>query len=249
MEPDALKHVLVRQIRFFFAKARRKKAVVGLSGGVDSSVVCALLAEALGAKNVLAYYLPYGEDRADEKDVKLVASKSAVKVQTVNIKKIVDAFVSSSACADRVAKGNFMARARMALLYHFAREHGALVVGTGNKTELLLGYFTKHGDGACDLLPIGGLYKTQVRRLAKELGVPKRITDKPPSAGLWKGQTDEGEMGITYDDADRILSALVDAKWSVARAEKEFGKKKVNVVLRRMRSTEHKRTPAAIPVI
>jgi len=197
-----MREELVEKIRNYFRKKGFSQSVVGLSGGIDSSVVCFLLAEALGNKNVFAYSLPYFRE---DPDVKKVVEATGVNFQRRSIKKPVDVICEVLGVDTNKDKGNVMARVRMIFLYYFARKHKALVAGTGNKTEYLLGYFTKHGDIACDFLPIGGLYKTQVYELAKELDVPKSIIEKKPTAGLWVGQTDEGELGFSYEEIDEVL--------------------------------------------
>ncbi|MFH1199646.1 MAG: NAD+ synthase [Candidatus Micrarchaeota archaeon] len=238
---------LVNAIRAHFRSAGKSRAVLGLSGGVDSAVVCALAAKALGAANVRAYYLPYFNPPDDGRHARLAAKKFGVRLQSVSIRKTVDALVAATGARDNVSRGNIMARVRMAVLYEFARQDRALVLGTGNRTEILLGYFTKFGDGACDVLAIGGLYKAQVWQLAEILGVPSEIIRKPPSAGLWQGQTDEGELGISYSDADEILHALIDKEWSLASAKRMFGKEKVARVAGMLAASGHKRLP--VPVL
>ncbi|MCD4739941.1 NAD+ synthase [archaeon] len=211
---------LVQKIKTYFSSKGFEKAVIGLSGGLDSSVVCFLLVEALGKENVLAYSLPYYEE---DSDVQAVVSATGVTLETFSIKCHVDRLCDELSILDKVDKGNIMARTRMTMLYYFARKHGALVVGTGNKTEWLLGYFTKHGDIACDVLPIGSLYKTQVKSLACELGVPEHVIEKSPTASFWVGQTDEQELGFSYTEIDARL--------------KSGG----NGLKARMNETEHKR--------
>lgn len=197
-----MKEELVRKIQEYFKKKGFEKAVVGISGGVDSSVVCFLLAEALGGKNVYAYSLPYFDE---DPDVKKVVDATGVNFERINIKAPVDVICETLGITDKVDKGNVMARVRMIFLYYFARKYNALVAGTGNKSEYLLGYFTKYGDIACDFLPIGSLYKTEVYELARELGVPESIIEKKPTAGLWPGQTDEDELGYLYEEIDAVL--------------------------------------------
>ncbi|MFH1106587.1 MAG: NAD+ synthase [Candidatus Micrarchaeota archaeon] len=241
-----LKRKLASGIRKFFRDSGKSNAVVGLSGGVDSAVVCGLLAGALGPRRVFAYYLPYFPVKEDERHALLVSRKFGVRLESVGIRPSVDALAAAAGAADKSAVGNIMARTRMALLYHFARENHALVVGTGNRTELLLGYFTKYGDGASDVLPLGMLYKTQVWRLAGAMGIPGEIVARPPSAGLWPGQTDEYELGLKYPDADSILVALADLKWGRKKAIGEFGAAKVSAVENRMHAGRHKRLPPEI---
>ena len=187
--------------------ANVRGAVVGLSGGIDSAVTAALCKRALG-ENVLGVVMPCESARRDEEDAMHVAIKLGVPTVTVSLDKTFNALAEALSAAPGLARANLKPRLRMAALYHYANTMSYMVVGTGNRTELMVGYFTKYGDGGVDILPLGGLYKTQVRALARELGMPRRIIEKPPSAGLWEGQTDEGELGITYVDLDRALEAI-----------------------------------------
>ncbi len=244
-----LKDRLVASLKDYFRSAGKKNAVVGLSGGVDSAVVCGLLAEALGPKQVFAYHLPVDNDKQDEKDAKTVAATFKANFKTVKIKPLVDLACKTLGAKDRVGRGNLSARTRMLSLYQFAREKNALVAGTGNRTEALLGYFTKYGDGGCDLLPIGDLYKTQVWAVASVLGVPNEVIVKKPSAGLWKGQTDEGEIGMSYAEMDLALSGLFDSKKNERELNRLVGAGKARAVLERFNSTNHKRsTPFVLKV-
>jgi NAD+ synthase len=184
-----------------------KKAVVGISGGLDSAVITALCVKVLGKDNVFGYMLPCGPQH-DIADSELICKTYGIKSEKIDIHNIVESFrlLEENVLFDKTRIGNIKARVRMIILYDKSMKHNALVVGTGNKTELMLGYFTIHGDGACALEPIGHLFKTEVRAIAKKLGVPKRIITKPPSAGLWKGQTDEEELGCSYNVIDKILA-------------------------------------------
>ena len=185
-------------------------AVVGLSGGVDSALVARLARDALGAEKVLGVSMPdasYPGDLARETDQ--YARSLEIEYRSLGIEQIESAFGSVlPEITDRVTVGNTKARIRMALLYSLARERRRVVVGTGNKSELLLGYFTKYGDGGADLLPIGDLYKTEVWELSAQLHLPRSIRERPPTAGLWAGQTDEAELGLPYAQLDRILHGL-----------------------------------------
>jgi NAD+ synthase len=191
------------------ADAGATGAVLGLSGGVDSALVATLCARALGPKRVHSYFVPIerGAPR-DLQDAQAVATWLGVSFAHRDLTKPFLDVAKAVQATDARVRGNLKARLRMIALYAEAQRRGALVVGTGNKSELLTGYFTKWGDGGCDLLPIGDLYKTQVRELARELGLPARIIEKPPTAGLWPGQTDEKELGISYDDLDKVLLGL-----------------------------------------
>ena len=187
--------------------AGRCGAVVGLSGGIDSSVVAALCKRALG-DSVVGVILPCESPPGDEDDALLVAEALSIERLTVRLDDALGALRSALPEASRVAEANLKPRLRMAALYHVAAARSYLVAGTGNRTEIRIGYFTKWGDGAADFEPIGGLYKHEVRALAGELGIPASIMGKPPSAGLWDGQTDEGEIGISYDQLDRALAVI-----------------------------------------
>lgn len=208
-----VKRLLVDFIRDESHNAGFRKGVVGLSGGVDSSVAAYVAAEALGAENVLGVMMPYKTSSPQSlRDAELIAGELGIRTETVDITPMVDGLLHPSKIDDRVRAGNIMARERMIILYDRSSRDGALVIGTSNKTEILLGYGTLFGDTACALNPLGDLYKTQVWQLAALLGVPKSIIDKPPSADLWEGQTDEGEFGFSYDRVDHLLYFMVDER-------------------------------------
>ena len=211
---------LARKILTGFIKSETARvgfegAVVGLSGGIDSSLICALAVEALGPENVLAVRLPYTSSSPESLDhARLVVELTGAQEKTLEITGAVDALLADVPADQRVRRGNVMARIRMIVLYDQSAAFGGLVMGTGNKTEILLGYTTQFGDSASAMIPLGDLYKTQVRQLAREMKIPGEIIEKPPSADLWKGQTDEGELGFTYEDVDRLLFLLVDRRYS-----------------------------------
>ncbi len=198
-------------IRHHLEESVRAGLVVGMSGGIDSSLVAKLCADAVGPQRVLGLWLgegpPQGEDHRDAEDW---ARSLGIHFRAIDIEPFVIAFRDRLQVdpEDQIGLGNIKARVRMIILYDVARRENRLVMGTGNKSEVLLGYFSKMGDGGVDFLPIGDLYKTQVREMAKFLGLPKRILEKVPTAGLWSGQTDEGELGVTYDVLDRILVGM-----------------------------------------
>ncbi|MGQ0797717.1 MAG: NAD+ synthase [Methanobacteriota archaeon] len=228
----------------------RRGVVLGLSGGVDSALVAKLCADAIGPKRVLAMGLPDGAGGKDQEDARAWAKALRVGFRVLDIKPVVAALERSlkASRAARTARGNLRARARMIALYYVANTEDRLVAGTGNKSELLCGYFTVFGDGACDFLPIGDLYKTQVRAMARHLGVPEAILGKRPTAGLWAGQTDESELGITYDDLDRILLGLELQLEPDAIAEKaSVPIETVRHVERLVASSVHKRKMPLIP--
>ncbi len=221
INPPFAVRVLCSFIREELSKFGFKRAVIGLSGGLDSAVCASLAARALGPKNVLGLIMPYGKMSAEDvEDARAVARRLGIRTRVVDIAPMVDAYFRRFPTKDKVRKGNKMARERMSVLYDFSAREGALILGTSNKTELLLGYGTIHGDMACGINPMGDLYKTQVREVAAYLGVPERIRQKTPSAGLWPGQTDEGDIGMTYGEIDAILFELVDRRKSVAEAVK-----------------------------
>lgn len=213
--PDKTVAQIVTFIKQTFTAQHKTQALVAVSGGIDSALSLTLTTKALGAANVTAVFLPYGEQAVV--DSHLIAdfnNLTTAQQRIINIKPVVISFFEqlTGSKADRVRRGNIMARCRMIAVYDLAKSLDALVVGTENKSEHYLGYFTRFGDAASDVEPIADLYKTQVRQLAHHLQLPQSLLDKAPSAGLWEGQTDELEMGFKYEDADQILSQLIDEK-------------------------------------
>ena len=222
IEPDQAIEVIVGFIRSQMTQTGFSRLVVGLSGGVDSATVAFLAARAVGGENLLAVRMPYRtSSEASETDALRVVETLGCGTERVDITPMVEPMLEliedDDEQARNVRRGNVMARQRMIVVYDRSAAFDALVIGTSNKTEALLGYGTLHGDMAAALQPIGDLYKTQLRAVALELGVPQAIVAKPPSADLWPGQTDEGELGRSYDSLDRVLFALVDRRWSVER--------------------------------
>ena len=231
INPDRVKKILTGFLRSEISRAGFHRAVIGLSGGIDSALSCFLAAEALGPENVLGVRMPYMTSSPDSlEDAQLVIDATGVQSMTVPITDMVDPLIAKFPDMSPLRKGNIMARMRMIILYDQSAAFNGLVVGTGNKTEALLGYTTLYGDSACALNPIGDLYKTQVRQIAAAIGIPQQIIDKPPSADLWVGQTDEEELGFTYAEVDKLLYLMIDERYNPVKCieagfEEEFIKK------------------------
>ncbi len=243
LNPDLAQKILTGFIRSEIRRFGFQHAVIGLSGGVDSALSCYLAAEALGPQNVLAVCMPYRSSAPQSLEhAQLVIDALRVQSVVIPITEMVDPLIGRDPQMSSVRKGNIMARARMIVLYDQSEAFEGLVVGTGNKTEILLGYTTLYGDSACALNPIGDLYKTQVRQLAQAMGVPEPILTKPPTADLWQGQTDEGELGFTYAEVDRLLYLLVDQRYSPEDCvEAGFAADFVQRVVERVRRNHFKR--------
>ncbi len=236
--------VLERFVRDEVHRAGFDRVVVGLSGGVDSSLSAYVAARALGAENVIGVRMPYRTSSPESLEhAQLVAEKLGIELLTVPITAQIDAYFTQFPDADRLRRANKMARERMTILYDLSMAHHALVLGTSNKTELLLGYGTQYGDMACAINPIGDLYKSQVWLLARWIGVPEVIVHKPPTADLWVGQTDEDELGLRYRDVDRLLVLMIDARWPKAMlVDGGFSPEFVDDVAERVRRSQYKRT-------
>jgi NAD+ synthase len=205
--------ILVRFVRSEITRVGFSKAVLGLSGGIDSTLSAYIAAKALGPENVYGIRLPYSTSSDETMDhAELVSRETGIRMLTIPITKQIDAYFHHHPNASRLRRANKMARERMTILYDQSAALGALVVGTSNKTELLIGYGTIHGDMASALNPIGDLYKTQVRAISRSMGVPEAIIAKKPTADLWVGQTDEAELGFTYAEVDRLLVRMVDER-------------------------------------
>jgi NAD+ synthase len=240
---DLARRILTGFIKSEITRTGFSRAVVNLSGGIDSALSCVLAAEALGPENVLAIRLPYKSSSPDSLDhAQLVIDATGVNAMTLEITEMVDPLIARFPEMNAVRKGNIMARMRMIVLYDQTVAFNGLAVGTGNKTEILLGYTTLFGDAACAINPNGDLYKTQVRQLARAVGVPDAIIDKPPSADLWVGQTDEGELGYTYAEVDKLLYLLVDERYTPEECiEAGFASAFVRAVVERVRRNQFKR--------
>ena len=219
------------------------RAVLGMSGGLDSSLTAYLAVEALGPDNVLGVALPYATSSPRSgRYARRVARATGIRLETVPITPMAAPYLESIDATARVRHGNVLARLRMIVLYDLSAREQGLVIGTSNKTELLLGYSTQFGDSACAVMPIGDLYKTQVRQLARHMGVPDEILAAPASADLWEGQTDEDELGFTYEAVDRLLARMVDDRIDRIRLlEEGFDPALVSRVREMIRRTEYKR--------
>ncbi len=235
--------ILTRFIHSEITHVGMQRAIIGLSGGIDSALSCFLAAQALGPKNVLAVRMPYTTSSPESLEhAELVIEKTGVQNKTIDISSMADALFEHLPEADNLRRGNVMARARMIVLYDQSADFGGLVIGTSNKTEILLGYSTQFGDAACALNPIGDLYKAQIRQLARHVGIPEPIIAKPPSADLWAGQTDEDELGFSYADVDKLLFLLVDKRYRPEEAVAAgFKHEFVDEVLRRVQRHHYKR--------
>ena len=265
------RRIMVGFIRGQLRQAGFERALLGLSGGIDSAVVAFLAAEAIGPQRLLCVLMPYRTSSSESlEDAQSVVERLGCASRVVDISRIVDGYFGrggddlsasggdgdredggpfepgalgpDAARASSLRRGNFMARARMAVLYDLSAAWGGLVVGTGNKTEVLIGYTTHFGDDACAFDPVGDLYKSQLRQVAVDLGVPERIISKPPSADLWPGQTDEAEVGFSYAELDRLLYWMVDRRRSPEElAERGFDPRFVERVARMVAGAEFKR--------
>ena len=234
---------LVKFLRENFKKAGFSKAVLGLSGGIDSALVAYLLRDALGKENVLAIMMPYKSSNPDSLNhAKLVVEDLKINSKTIEITDMIDAYFKNEKEATSLRMGNKMARERMSILFDYSSKENALVVGTSNKTEIYLGYSTQFGDSACALNPIGDLYKTNIWDLSRYLKIPNELIEKKPSADLWEGQTDEQEMGLTYKEADQVLYRMLEENKTVEEVLAEgFNKNLVDNIVRRMNRSEYKR--------
>ena len=240
-------------IRTETCKAGVSGAVIGISGGIDSALATVLTVKALGKDKVLGIHMPESglTPAEDSKDAKTLADWLGIDFQTIDISGMISAFMAAdpkSESADRLSMGNLKARIRMSILYLHANQMNRMVIGTGNKTEILLGYFTKYGDGGVDLEPIGGLYKTEVWELSRKLGIPNSLITKPPSAGLWAGQTDEADLGVSYAKVDEILRKLEqnEAQETILKTL-EVSAEQLNSVINRIKRSEHKRKAPPVP--
>jgi NAD+ synthase len=239
---NAIEEAIVKMVEM----SRTNGAIVALSGGLDSSVVATLASRVVDVYGLILPD-PATSDPEDARDAERLAKSLGIDYEVIDIGGIVEEVYASrpklgpQEC--KVAYANVKPRVRMVMSYFAANLDGRVVMGTGNKTELLMGYFTKYGDGGVDMLPIGDLYKTRVRQMARHLGVPEKIIKKPPSAGLWKGQTDEEEMGIRYELLDRVLYCVFDLGLTYDEVERSTGVDDATFtrIMERVRDNEHKR--------
>ena len=229
INPEKIAEEIINFIRITVKKAGFGRVVIGLSGGIDSSAVFSLAVKALRAENVYGVMMPYGDwNKEALEEIEELAKTLKFpqkKILAINIKPFCEPVFANLGGANQLRKGNIMVRMRMIVLYDMAKKYNALVLGTENKSEHFLSYFTRFGDEASDIEPIKHLYKTQIYKLAEYLKVPEPILTKAPSAGLWSGQTDEGQFGFTYATADQILYGLYDRKLTVAQLIKQGFKK------------------------
>lgn len=243
LNTDIVKKLLVEFVRDETHNAGFNKGVIGLSGGVDSAVSASIASQALGKENLLAVLMPYRTSNPQSQtDAELVAEDLGIRTELVDITPMVDAYLEPGKIDNQVRAGNVMARQRMIVLYDLSGRDKALVIGTSNKTEILLGYGTLFGDMASAINPLGDLYKSQVWQLAEVLGIRREIISKKPSADLWAGQTDEGEFGFAYRDVDHLLYFMVDERRTDPElAQMGFEKTFIAEVRRMIRVSQFKR--------
>ena len=248
LDAETVEKLLVEFVRDQTTNAGFHKGIVGVSGGVDSAVSAFLTAKALGVRNTIAVIMPHkSSSKESVEDAHLVVKQLGIPSEVVDITGMVDAYCDAWKVTEKVRRGNVMARVRMIVLYDISARENALVIGTSNKTELLVGYGTLHGDMACAIDPLGDLYKTQIWQLAEAMNVPEKIVKKKPTADLWAGQTDEGELGISYRDLDRLLYFMIDERRNDGEL-KELGFKPADIARVRsmVRKNQFKRRPPII---
>jgi NAD+ synthase len=225
--------------------------VLGLSGGIDSAVVAKLCVDALGSENVMCVFMPTRATPAEDyKITKELCTKWNMEYRIIDVQPAVDSLsaILTATTKTPLDRGNIMARCRMIILYNLAKKFSRLVMGASNESELLIGYFTKFGDGACDISPLSGLYKTQIRQIAKLIGVPEKVIKKMPSAGLWEGQTDEEDIGITYDELDPVLYMMVNGHTDAEITDATGASfDTVTSIRSKVKNSEHKRRPPIRP--
>ncbi|NKQ39720.1 MAG: NAD+ synthase [Methanosarcinales archaeon] len=248
------KNKIIEFIRNKINESNASGAIIGLSGGIDSTLVAHLTVEALGKDSVIGIHLPDSNlvRNEDKLDAEKQAKSLGIEFKTIDISEILNSFmdvIPDGNQSDNRTKGNLKARIRMAILYFYANSFNKMVIGTGNRTEILLGYYTKYGDGGVDILPIGNLYKTEVRALSRYLGISEEIISKAPSAGLWEGQTDEEELGLSYELIDQMLIAYENNEnLTIIQKNKEISDVKFNNILSRIPLNLHKRKTPPNPI-
>jgi len=240
---DLVRELLTRFIHTEITRTGLTRAILGISGGIDSALVAYLAVNALGPENVLGVRMPNKSSSQDSLEhAQLVIDALKIPSLTIPITAMADGLISQFPDMSNMRKGNIMARCRMITLYDQSEAFKGLVLGTGNKTEIMLGYSTLYGDSAHALNPIGDLYKAQIRQISRAMDIPAAIIDKAPSADLWAGQTDEQELGFTYEQADRLLYLLVDQRYSPDECvEAGFAREFVEIVVKRIRRNHFKR--------
>ena len=244
VDPDSAIPIIERFITDALRRSGLDGYVVGLSGGVDSALSATLATGAVGTEKVFAVLMPYRtSSESSVPDAMLLVDKLGIRHRVVDISPMIDAYYPKIDDSNRLRAGNKMSRERMAVLFDIAREMDRLVLGSGNRSEICLGYTTLYGDSACSVNPLGELYKTEFKQLAKSLGISEKIINKTPSADLWIGQTDEGEIGVTYDVIDRLLGRIVDdGVTSLSQLKKEgFDKASIERVVLRLNQNAFKR--------
>lgn len=251
IDPEKTAQKIEDFIKQKFGEAGFNRAIIGLSGGIDSSTVAYIAKRALGAENVFGINMPYRTSSPQSAiDAKTVADNLGINFMTIEITDMVDAYFRMFPSADQLRRGNMMSRQRMTVLYDQSSLQRGLVLGCGNKTEILLGYCTLYGDTACAMIPLGDLYKTQVRILAKFLGVPETIIQKTPTADLWPGQSDESELGFTYAEVDRLLYLMIEKKYDYEELKKQgFEESFICKVSEKIKKAQYKRCLPPIPRI
>lgn len=248
LEPELTVELLTVALQEEIQKVSFSRAVIGVSGGIDSALSLSFAVRALGKERVLAVFMPFQESAAEShEDAETLIQQLGVESLTVDITPQIEAYFSSMENVSPLRRGNKMARERMSILYDLSAERQALVIGTTNRTELLLGYGTLYGDAVSAINPLGDLYKTQVRQLAAYMGVPERILTKPPSADLWEGQTDEQELGFSYNEIDRLFYYMVDLQYPLIKLRAlQFADVFIEKISRRVIDTQYKRR---LPII
>lgn len=240
---DMVEKILVDFLREEVHKVGFSRVVLGLSGGIDSAIVAYLAAKAFGPENVLGIMMPYKTSSKESiEHAKMVIDDLGIDSKLIEITPMVEPYFEMNPDMDGLRRGNRMARERMCILFDYSAKEKALVLGTSNKTELLLGYSTQFGDGASAINAIGDLYKTQIWELSRHMGVPNPLIDKKPSADLWEGQTDESELGFSYAMADEVLYRLIDERYTREEIlEEGFPSEAVDSIIRKMKMSQYKR--------